>query len=204
MLSRLADSLYWAGRYVERTEHLSRYLRVQYFTTMDAPMADQKDFILRSILNMAGIPFGDTVDEEGVLVDVPLNGGNTRSMLFCVTQAKDNALACRSVIWKELWEAINRLYHFVKSYPVDEYKTTHLYHFTTNVQQQTAYIYALLDNTLLHDDTWNFIKLGQLTALDLVQIPNFVKSFGVPRVADAKTDEIIAEDKIAVKEHVTV
>lgn len=55
MLARIASSLYWTGRYLERSEHLARYLRVQYFSMQDAPMSQSRDFTMRSILNMYGV-----------------------------------------------------------------------------------------------------------------------------------------------------
>jgi len=55
MLARIAGSLYWTGRYLERSEHLARYLRVQYFSMQDAPMTQRREKVLRSVLNMYGI-----------------------------------------------------------------------------------------------------------------------------------------------------
>lgn len=162
MLSRLADSLYWIGRYVERVEHLSRYLKVQYFTILDAPMSQQKDFVLRSIANMAGIPLPEInqVDEEQILYDIALNPDNTQSILYCVFQARENARGVRNVISKELWESINKLYRHLKDYPIDDYKKTGLYDFTVTTLQHIAMFRSVLDGTLLHDETWNFIRLG--------------------------------------------
>jgi len=50
MLARVAESLYWIGRNIERCEHCARYMQVQYFSTLEAPMSHNKDFTLRSIL----------------------------------------------------------------------------------------------------------------------------------------------------------
>src|SRR5215217_7356188 len=55
MLARIGNSLFWMGRYIERSEHLARYTKVQYASSMDSPLAPGKEFILESILNMGGM-----------------------------------------------------------------------------------------------------------------------------------------------------
>lgn len=163
MLSRVANSLYWMGRYLERTEHLARYLNVQYFSTLDAPMSQKKHFVLKSIMNMVGVPEEENTDEleeEEVLFKVALDQENTYSLIASVTQGRENARGIRSVISTELWESINKYYHFVHNYPVDVYKTRGLYDFCINAIQHCAVIRANVDNTLIHDNVHAMILLG--------------------------------------------
>ena len=54
MLSRIAGNLFWMGRYLERTEHISRFAQAHYFFSIDAPKTIKKEHILESVLNMAG------------------------------------------------------------------------------------------------------------------------------------------------------
>jgi len=84
MLARVADSLYWTGRYIERSEHLARYLKVQYFSILDAPMSQNTDFVFKSILNMYGIKFDPEleVDEQEVLFEVGLSLTNNVSFFL--------------------------------------------------------------------------------------------------------------------------
>lgn len=162
MLSRVANSLYWMGRYIERTEHLARYLNVQYFSTLDAPMSQNKHFVLHSILNMVGIPHDKDTElaEAEVLVKVALDYENSASIISCITQGRENARGIRNTISTELWEAINKYYHFVHNYPTDVYKTRGLYDFCINAIQHCAMIRANMDNTLIHDDVFAMIHLG--------------------------------------------
>ena len=57
MLSRVANNLYWMGRYMERADHLARYTNKIYFSSLDAPILKTYDrkFVLESMLYMAGI-----------------------------------------------------------------------------------------------------------------------------------------------------
>lgn len=166
MLAREGSSLYWSGRYIERSEHLSRYLKVQYFSTLDAPMIQKKELVLKSILFMTGLEPKDLDEgmqlpgEQEILVDVAFNPDNPNSIRSSVEGARENARSVRYIISSELWEVINRYYHFVNGYSVDFYKTRGLYEFTTQAVQHCAIIRSHVDSTLLHDDVWTFFKLG--------------------------------------------
>lgn len=162
MLSRVANSLYWVGRYIERSEHLARYLRVQYFSILDTPMSQNKDFVLRSIMTMYGMEFDieTLIEEQEVLMEVGLNPENPISLLSIVFAARENARSVRYVISTELWQVINQYYLFVKEYSTDFYKTRGLYDFTFTVGKHCSIVRSYLDHTLIHDDIWLFIELG--------------------------------------------
>ncbi|MCU0446369.1 MAG: alpha-E domain-containing protein [Microscillaceae bacterium] len=162
MLARVANCLYWMGRYVERTEHLARYLNVQYFSTLDAPMSQNKDFVLRSIMNMAGIQYelDEPIIEEDVLVKVAFDTENSASIIAAVNAGRENARSIRSVISSELWESINKYYLFMQNYPIDVFKTQGLYDFCMQVIQHCAIIKSTVNSTLIHDDVYSCIMLG--------------------------------------------
>lgn len=162
MLARVANSLYWVGRYIERSEHLARYLRVQYFSILDAPMSQNKGFVLKSILTMYGMEFEPqaSVEEQEVLVEVGFNRDNPVSLMSTIYAARENARSVRHIISTELWEVINQYYLFAKEYNVDFYKTRGLHDFTTHAAKHCAIVRSYLDHTLVHDDIWVFIELG--------------------------------------------
>ena len=75
MLSRVANHLYWLGRYLERTDHLARYINVEYFSSLDSPEPRQHTIALKSIIDMSGMATVDDneLNEEQVLVSAVLN-----------------------------------------------------------------------------------------------------------------------------------
>lgn len=77
MLARVANNLFWMGRYIERAEHVARYLNVNYFASLDAPneQSQSRQFVLQSMLFMADdlIDLESELDEEKVLYDIGLN-----------------------------------------------------------------------------------------------------------------------------------
>jgi uncharacterized alpha-E superfamily protein len=162
MLARVANSLYWTGRYIERSEHLARYLRVQYFSTLDAPMTQNKAFILRSILNMYGIDHAPEapVEEADVLFTVGMDNDNPLSIRATVRAARENARSLRYLLSTELWEAINEFYLFSRDFDAAYFQTRGLHDYTTKTCRHCSVIRSLLDDTLLHDEIWLFLKLG--------------------------------------------
>jgi len=161
MLSRVADNLFWLGRYLERSEHLARYLSVQYFSSIDVPYQQQRERALLSILDMIGMqPDSESPLEEEVLVAVALDEKNPVSILSSAYYGRENARSVRDSISTEVWEAINNYYLFVSGYPVDVYKTKGLYDFTSNVINHCSIVRGKIQYTLMHDVAWRFIQIG--------------------------------------------
>lgn len=162
MLARVANSLYWTGRYIERSEHLGRYLRVQYFSILDTPMSQNKDFVFRSIMTMYGIDVEKEkpIKEQDILIELGMNIDNPTSLLSCVFAARENARSVRNILSTELWEVINQYYLFVKEYDIEYYKTRGLYDYTSTAGKHCSIVRSYLDHTLVHDEVWIFIALG--------------------------------------------
>ena len=162
MLSRVANHLYWMGRYLERTDHMARYINVEYFSTLDSLEQNQHIIALKSIIDMTGLPPVSDKDivEEEVLVSAALDDKNPVSIISSLYACRENARGVRESISTELWEAINNLYHFVANYPVDIYKTRGLSDFTNNVMQHCSNVRGRIMYTLLQDVGWLFIQMG--------------------------------------------
>ncbi len=163
MLSRVAENLYWMGRYLERTEHLARYINVEYFSSLDGSHPRLHELALLSVADMIGLPKPDLkgdIKEEEILVSAAMDEGNPVSIISVLFASRENARSVRDSISSELWEAINNFYHFVDSYPIDIYKTRGLSDFTINVIQNCSNVRGRVLHTLLHDVGWMFIQLG--------------------------------------------
>lgn len=162
MLARVADNLYWFGRYVERVEHLSRYLNIQYFSALDTTSDLQRDLALNSIVQMVGLQNApEHYDfEEDLLVAVAMDESNETSIKSCTHFARENARGARDLISVELWNAINKFYRFINDYPEDFYKSQGLYDFTQTNIENCSIIKNRVQSTMLHDAVWAFIKMG--------------------------------------------
>lgn len=165
MLARVANNLFWMGRYIERSEHIARYMNVNYFSSLDAPNKQSQDrqFVLKSMLFMVGDPVQDesiVLEEEKILYKIGLDPKFSFSILNNVKVARENANSARDLISTELYEAINKFYHFVLNYPVDIFVKNGLHDFTMNVTEMSSILRGKIRATLLHDEVYAIILMG--------------------------------------------
>ncbi len=165
MLSRIANSLFWMGRYLERAEHAARYAKVHYFSSLDAPLAQNKEFILESILTMTGtleeykLKNEFIIDEE-VVFTISLDETNPVSIKCSINRARENARGARDSISGELWESINKFYHFINNCSRYDLKRLGIFNFTEKIVEFCAIVNGHIDKSLLHNEAWAFIHLG--------------------------------------------
>ncbi|MEM7487191.1 MAG: alpha-E domain-containing protein [Bacteroidota bacterium] len=163
MLARVANNLFWMGRYIERSEHISRYLSVNYFSSLDAPneLSQSRQFVLNSMFFMVGQPVTETeASEEKTLFDIGLNKDNPTSIINNIRAARENANGARDLISTELYESINRFYHFVLNYDPQFFVKKGLYDFTIKVTERSAILRSKIRSSLLHDQIYAIIMLG--------------------------------------------
>jgi len=176
MLSRVANNLYWMGRYIERADHLARYSKANYFSSLDAPILKTYDrtFVLESMLYMAGIFDMEEVNERDVLFRIGMDTQNSNSIISNITFARENARGARNAISTDLWESINTYYHRVNNYPQETYLTTGLYDFNQMILDQTSIVSSKIYGTLLHDAEWAIILIGMHIerAIQIIRIIN--------------------------------
>tara|TARA_R110000796_G_scaffold88850_7_gene192135 strand:+ start:11827 stop:12774 length:948 start_codon:yes stop_codon:yes gene_type:complete len=165
MLARVANNLFWMGRYIERSEHIARYLNVNYFSSLDAPnqLSQSRQFVLRSMLFMVGDPEKNNeivLNEEKVLYKIGLDLQTPYSIINNVKSARENANSARDLISTELYEAINKFYHFIINYDANVFVKNGLHDFTVNITEMTAILRGKIRGTLLHDSVYAIIMMG--------------------------------------------
>ena len=177
MLSRTANSLFWVGRYVERIEHLSRYINAQYLSSSDAPHAFNKQLVLESMLYMAqatdafqaqGMPMHD----EQVISYLTASEENPYCIMSYVASVRENARGVRDNISVELWEMINRFYHTTNQFTQQDLARKGPYDFCKCMLDNINMIKGAMDNTLLRDQVWSMLYTGihLERALQIVQM----------------------------------
>jgi uncharacterized alpha-E superfamily protein len=162
MLARVAESLYWIGRNIERADHTSRFLKVQYFSTLDTPMLRSKDFTLRSIMFMAGTNYqiqGELVEKE-VWKNVVFDINNPNTLFSIIKNARENARSIRNSLSIEIWESINKLYLLCSTYDQNSFGSGDLFKFSENMKSNISVVKSNISNTILHDDSYHFICMG--------------------------------------------
>lgn len=194
MLARVANNLFWMGRYIERSEHLARYLNVNYFSSLDAPneVSQSRQFVLRSIMFMASneITKAKTkLKEEEVLFNVGLNVKKPYSIIYSFNAAHENARSSRDLISTELFESLNTINHKVKDYSAESFVKSGLYDFTSMITKSTSQLRSKIQGTLLHDELFAIIMLGIYLERAL-QVTRIINS----KCSDASVENIEHKD----------
>jgi uncharacterized alpha-E superfamily protein len=190
MLARDADAMYWMSRYVERAEHVARLLLVNSNLLTDvgelAPTLQQRQWhsVLVVLRSDAGFPAGDWAMGTRVAQYMAFDPENPNSLWNCLTRARENARGIRENISAEMWECLNTLYWFIRG---DEAQTRYEESpddFYRHLMNGSMLFQGLTDQTLAHDQGWQFTQLGKY--LERIDVTSRVidAKFGMLRTAD--------------------
>jgi uncharacterized alpha-E superfamily protein len=163
MLSRVADSLYWMSRYMERTDGLLRMLKINYASSQD----DIQEFSWKPVLRIFTY-----LDEEkagtiahhsrAVLHHMVTDRENSNSVLSIVTRARENARSVQDHITKELWQCLNDFYHTIRDEQLVQglYKEDPVSILDVLIKQGLLY-YGIADITMARGEGYAFINIGK-------------------------------------------
>jgi uncharacterized alpha-E superfamily protein len=166
MLSRLADSLYWMSRYVERAENVARFIDVNTWLSLDLPPPYQEQW--GPLINTTGDDklFSEHYDcpsKHNVIHFLTFDTRNPNSILSSITAARENARLARQYITLEMWEQINRFYFAIQNgarsamrgfFPGQD--------FFSEVTTASHMFLGTLYATMSHNEGWHFCRLGRL------------------------------------------
>jgi uncharacterized alpha-E superfamily protein len=156
MLSRIAESLYWIGRYVERAEDTSRLLDVHLSVLLDDPWAPE-DVVCASLLAAMGHEHVEVSSRAEVLDLLAWDRESPSAVLGALYAARENARRSREIVSSELWETINVTWHEAAR-PA---RRAQPFSFLSWVRERTATINGTADSTLSRDEAWHFLVLGR-------------------------------------------
>ena len=162
MLSRIAESLYWFGRYVERAEDTARILDVHYHLLLEDPEVNEEK-ACRALLEVMGVAHRSEearLDAESVtrlLAYDPTYGG---SIVGAITAAWENGRGAREAVSAETWRCLNATYNALPA--AGELADNYSPHtFFDWIKERSAILAGLADSTMSRDDGWRFLVLGR-------------------------------------------
>jgi hypothetical protein len=168
MLSRVAHSLYWMSRYIERAENTARLLEVNQQFLLDFQGFDdtglkehwgsilasaEDDVLFKTIYDVA--------DSHNVTDFMSLDPRNPNSILSCIFAARENARMIRDQISIEMWETINELYLFLKGRERSEIWARGPYEFFEDIKRHSHLFQGLTESTFSRTEGWEFIQFGK-------------------------------------------
>jgi uncharacterized alpha-E superfamily protein len=161
MLARVADSLYWIGRYIERAEHVSRLSTVMLNATLDSTIsAAQIGHIGLAALGERNSGRGDQTYEAAH--DLVLDREDHGSVVVSLARARENARQVRDQITTETWERLNLLYLRATGPEAEAAFEDDPAGFLQEIIADLHLFKGAADTTLSHGEGWRFLLLGVL------------------------------------------
>lgn len=164
MLDRIAESLFWIGRYTERAENHARLLDVYYHLREDSP--EEEEAVWRRIANTLGDGANyeeryGRYEERNVLHFLTLDPTQANSLLSCIVQARDNLKKIREQLPAELWNLLNGFYLWLKNVGIDEVIQQSPHRFFQRIKEGLAAFQGTAVSIALRDESWHMMESGR-------------------------------------------
>jgi uncharacterized alpha-E superfamily protein len=167
MLSRVADSLYWMSRYLERAEHTTRLLDVNLNLMLDeSPISAERRWqrVLQALGNPKDIEW--TGEPYALTQALTFDTENKASILSCIISARENSRHVREQISTEQWHRLNSLYLQVTGPEMQKRKDSvagmsQPSEFLQSVMEAVHQFQGVTDSTMNHGEGWQFIQVGR-------------------------------------------
>ncbi len=164
MLSRVANSIYWLNRYIERADNVARFVDVNLNLMLDLPSGMTQQWqplvVTTGDIELFKQRYGEAT-ADNVIKFLTFDADYPNSILSCLQMARENARSIREIISSEMWEDINIFYHMVKNASQNQPKTT-LPNFFTEVKSASHRFAGVMDATMSHNEGWHFGQVGRL------------------------------------------
>ncbi|MCX6298134.1 MAG: alpha-E domain-containing protein [Bacteroidetes bacterium] len=167
MLSRIADSLYWLNRYMERADGMLRLMKTSYILSFDKVQANSMTWepALKIFTSLSNEAIEDLKkDNTAALQYLLLDAKNQNSFKVIINRARENARGVQDQITKEVWEQVNQIYHLVNQpglakklagpeaiVVIDKF---------INTSDQFC---GITDSTMPRGQSWNYMNMGKYT-----------------------------------------
>ena len=168
MLSRVANSLFWMVRYVERADNLARLIDVNQQLLLDSERLDSdrlRGFWRPIILSIGEEDvFGSLYDKAGsaeVIRFLSEDRRNPNSIASCIGLARENARTVRDQLSDELWEALNALYLFTRSGEAAWLIAADPPRYYENIRRSSETFLGIAASTISRNEAWEFMDLGR-------------------------------------------
>jgi uncharacterized alpha-E superfamily protein len=158
MLSRVADSLYWMSRYLERAEHTARVINCQMDLMLHATDTDERLWT-RTLHSLA---VDESLHAETTVESLMSDGDCPASIVASIAAARENARQVREQISSEMWEQLNRVYHEVmmrRRDSADQSRDARDY--LASIKESCHLFQGVTDATMTHGEGWQFIQVGR-------------------------------------------
>lgn len=165
MLSRVAESIYWMARYVERAENVARIMDANYHMILDLPPGVGEQWEPLVVTSGDEELFKELYRDftrENVIQFLTFDSRNPNSILSCLHNARENARSVREWISSEMWQQVNTYYLMVKAASRHGAVLELPHEFFVEIMMASHLFAGLSENTMTHGEGWEFARLGRM------------------------------------------
>ncbi|HXP86486.1 MAG TPA: alpha-E domain-containing protein [Bryobacteraceae bacterium] len=163
LLSRVADSVYWMARYMERAENVARFIGVNLNLQFDLPLNPANQW--QPLIDTSG----DTAEfskrygqanQDNVVQFLTYDADNFNSIFCCLRGARENARSVRETISSEMWAQVNSMYLQMQEQPHVGGPEA-LPELFRSIRLGCHMFQGITDATMTHNEAWHFVRLGR-------------------------------------------
>lgn len=162
LLSRVAEDLYWAARYMERAEDTARIVREYTNLIIDLPTSVMSGWApLLAIIGVDDLDEALAYSEHDVIDLLVSSPTSPSSILSCVELARNNLRSCREVIPTEAWFVVNDLHLYVAQSATDGLARRSRTRFLDRVIAEHQHLVGILAGAMIRDHAYAMLRLGR-------------------------------------------
>ena len=165
MLSRVANSIYWMCRYIERAENVARFISVNLNLLLDMPLEKEKHWEPLIMTTGDQALFEKSCPncaQDAVINFLTFDRDYPNSILSCLAAARENGRSIREIISSEMWEHLNNFYLELADKLSRNMALTDPHRFFKIIQMRSHLFTGLMDSTMSHGEAWNFARIGMM------------------------------------------
>ncbi len=165
MLSRVANSIYWMSRYIERADNVARFVSVNLHLMLDSDVGQEQQW--QPLVNTSGDHEDfekrySSATQENVIFFLAFDEKNPNSILSCLKAARENARQVREIITSSMWQQINEYYLFVRDNGENVHAIESLNRYFLQVRRGASTFMGLTDSTMIRGEAYHFYQLGRM------------------------------------------
>lgn len=166
MLSRVANTIYWMSRYIERAENYARFIDVIKNLALELPPTLKEQWHPLVMMTGDSQLFKTkytAYTKSNVIKFMTIDANNPNSIYSCISKARENARTVRDAITIEMWFQINELYLSVQTrQKKKDWNDEVLNDFLKEIINGSHLFSGIMHSTFSHGEAWNFSMLGRM------------------------------------------
>jgi uncharacterized alpha-E superfamily protein len=167
MIGRIAEALFWIGRYAERIDCHARLINASFHTFQEwNGCKEERSKYWQNVINILGdsedyLSCYPVWDEVQVLHFITMDATHPNSIASCLANARHNVRSVRDRLPGRLWECINDCHLWLQQQESQETLTLSPYMFYREINNRMALFDGIAHSGMLRQNEWHLMQMGK-------------------------------------------